>query len=461
MGIARTAVCALALCCAILGGAAGPAMAEPGIEFRLPGSQTKMISATEIANEADVTARDYTVRSGSGEQVVSRSGLSVRKALQLAGADPDRIGVLEIVRPSGRTVSLTAADLADPPPFPDGPALVSVDGQSTRFLRPVRNGSDVNADDDFAIDNGQPLVVHVDKDNAVAVTSAADRTTVKAGETVTFTASVTGGHPGEVFEARWDFGDGRSGVGGTITHAFTKGTYNVVVTAHGDEGSTGAAAPIRITVRAAAGGGGGKGGGGKGGGGKGNENNGNDKNDKKGKKDKKDKKGRKGNGGGRPGHNNSSSPGTATPGTTTSGTTATSTTPSGGVTSSPSVAPSVSSSTPPPVASPSPPPPAASTPPAQPPPSPPPPATPAPPPTASVGEEVSGTELSGPGGPVPADPDGGEGSDGSAAEPLGALAVVHQLALPLGLAGGMLGLLLGGAGLESWAIRRHRPTGKG
>lgn len=452
MGIARAAVCVLALCCAILATAAGPAMAEPGIEFRLPGSQTKTITATEIANEADVTARDYTVRSGSGEEVVSRSGLSVRKALQLAGADPDRIGVLEIVRPNGRTVSLTAADLADPPPFPDGPALVSVDGQSTRFLRPVRNGSDVNADDDFAIDNGQPLVVHVDKDNAVAVTSEADRTTVKAGETVTFTASVTGGHPGEVFEARWDFGDGRSGAGGTITHGFTKGSYNVVVTAHGDEGSAGAAPPIRVTVRAAAGGGGGKGGGKKG--------NGNKDNDKKDKDKKgKDKKG-KGKGGGRPGHNNSSNSGTTTTGTTTSGTTTTSTPPPGGVTSSPPVAPSVPSTTPPPVTSP-PPPPSTSAPQVPLPATPPPPPTPTPPPSASASQEVSGTELSGPGGPVPVDPGGGGGPDGSAAEPLGALAVVHQLALPLGLAGGMLGLLLGGAGLESWAIRRHRPTGKG
>ena len=182
----RAPIETLALFFAIVALGAEPAMADPGIEFRLPGSQTKTISATEIADEADVTARDYTVRSGSGEEVVSRSGLSIRKAVQLVGADPNTIGVLEIVRPNGRTLRLTAADLADPPPFPDGPALVSVDGQTTRFLRPVRNGSDVNADDDFAIDNGRPLVVHVDKDNAVAVTSEADRTTVKAGETVTF-----------------------------------------------------------------------------------------------------------------------------------------------------------------------------------------------------------------------------------------------------------------------------------
>ncbi|MEA2347712.1 MAG: hypothetical protein QOG62_1499 [Thermoleophilaceae bacterium] len=400
--------------------------------------------------------------------MITRGGTSLRKVLQLAGADPDQVGVIEIARPHGGTTTLTGADAADPTPFADGPPLFSVDGTATRFLRPVRNGTDVNADDNISTENGQPLTVHVDADDTVAVTASANRTTVKATEIVTFTGTVTGGHPGERFELDWNFGDGTAhGAGPTPGHVFAAaGTYNVVAKATGDEGSSGEAAPVVIQVTDDTdpdpdpGGGGGKGGGGKGGGGKGNGNggghgngNGNGNGHGNGGHGKGHKKHGNGHGGGGGGHGGSGgSSSTTSPTTTTPSITGSTTTP---VTPPSTVTP---------LAPPPPPtPPAPTPPPATPPPPTPPPATapPPPPPPAQTGEQVSGLELGGPGAPALRDAGGddGGGTDGGTQDPTKPV-VINSTPPPevqIGL-GGVLVLLLGGAGLESWTIRRHRPT---
>jgi len=214
----------------------------PGVTLFSPNrTQPATLSGAQISRFADVGPRRYTVRASpgaKGTRLTLRS-MSIRGLLSLGGLNPDRIKFLTIGRADGSLLSLTRADIADPPPFPEGPALVTDDGGTTRFLRPVRDLDGTNAEDNIKTSNAGPLEIVVDGGGLLAVKAKVSRTKVRTGDTVTFSARVRFPPPGAQLTYRWDFGDGTSAVGQYVTHAYTlDGDMQAQVSVRGSGGST-------------------------------------------------------------------------------------------------------------------------------------------------------------------------------------------------------------------------------
>jgi hypothetical protein len=199
---------------------------------------------------ADVLAEDYVLRSPASEEHETLTGLSVARMLVKVGYAP-REGFLRMDRADGTWTTLSADDVAEPSPFQDGrKPLVFLDDVRTRFLRPVRDGSDENADDNLATQPGDPLEIWVQTGAPLTVTATASKDTAAKGEAVTFTASVSGQHAGETLSVDWRFDDGETAPGTRVDHRFTQdGVYGVVAQVHGDDDDSGGASQVlRIRV---------------------------------------------------------------------------------------------------------------------------------------------------------------------------------------------------------------------
>jgi hypothetical protein len=205
----------------------GPAVAHaggPGVTlFTSSSAQPITLSGDQVA-AGDVPANTvYTRRASAGDPgtKIRLGGVSVRALLLQNDVDPDAITFVNITRADGGQVTLRRADLADPPPFPEGPALFSDDGSATTFLRPVRGRYATNAKDEVvATADSGPLQVYVDGGD-IPVVASATPLTVKAGETVTFTARVSFKPPGARLSYEWDFGDSTTTRGSaTVTHRY-------------------------------------------------------------------------------------------------------------------------------------------------------------------------------------------------------------------------------------------------
>ena len=166
---------------------------------------------------SDVPQTSFTVRErpGTAGRKVSAGGMSIRSVLERAGVSVSSISRIAMSRGDGSDLVLTRADLQNG--FPEGPALISDTGGSTRVFRPVRNVRDVNVRDDFDSGAGS-LLIRVDDATALAVTASASPTQVRTGKNVTFTAKVLSPPPGLIYH--WEFGDGSSAEGRTVTHSF-------------------------------------------------------------------------------------------------------------------------------------------------------------------------------------------------------------------------------------------------
>src|SRR5262249_35425686 len=163
--------------------------------------------------------------------------------ISLAGVDPDGIGYLTVPRADGTTAYLPSSDFADPPPFPEGPALVWVDVNSTHFFRPVLNSEEANAADNIASVGGEALQIGIHDGALLRVEGKASPASPDAKESVTFSASAERPLAGEKLSFRWSFGDGSSAEGATVRHAFQgTGTYQVTVAARGSMESGGESA---------------------------------------------------------------------------------------------------------------------------------------------------------------------------------------------------------------------------
>ncbi len=166
--------------------------------FTSSSAQPITLSGDQVAI-GDVPANTiYTRRATAGDPgtKIRLGGISVRTLLLQNSVDPDAITFVNITRADGGQVTLRRADLADPPPFAEGPALFSDDGSATRFFRPVRGRYGTNAKDEVvATADSGPLQVYVDGGD-IPVTASATPLTVKTGETVTFTARVSFRPPG-------------------------------------------------------------------------------------------------------------------------------------------------------------------------------------------------------------------------------------------------------------------------
>jgi PKD repeat protein len=219
-----------------------------------PGGTTFAISEETL--RAGTEGGTYTVRAHPGEpgEAFTRTGVSVRQAIVLAGADPEAVGYVAVPRPDGTSAYLPGADFATAPPFEAGlPVLVSADSGCVRFLRPLTAGpSDVNGEDNIA-SCGAPLTIEVRDGNVLTVHAAASSTRTKAGTAVRFSAAAEGAKEGEGVTYQWSFGDGASAAGQAASHAFTAaGSYRVTVAATGSEESGGESTPLTILVGAPA-----------------------------------------------------------------------------------------------------------------------------------------------------------------------------------------------------------------
>lgn len=214
----------------------------PGITLFAPNRvQPVTLSGAQIAARADVGPRRYTLRAspGAAGRKLTLRGMSIRGLLQLAGLDPDAINFITIVRENGSLLGLTRADVANPPPFPEGPALVTDDGGTTRFFRPVRDLDGTNAADNVTTSSAGPLEISVDGGGLLAIKAQATRRKVRTGQSVAFSARVRFPPTGAQLSYRWDFGDGATAVGSHVTHAYTfAGDMQAQVSVRGSGGST-------------------------------------------------------------------------------------------------------------------------------------------------------------------------------------------------------------------------------
>jgi PKD domain len=223
-------------------GAADARAGGPGITLFAPNRvQPVTLSGQQIAARANVGPRRYTLRAtpGTTGRKLTLRGMSVRGLLQLAGLDPDAINFVTIVRENGSLLALTSADLADPPPFPEGPALVTDEGGTTRFFRPVRDLDGTNAEDSILTSSAGPLEISVDGGGLLAIKARPSRRKVRTGESVSFSARVRFPPTGAQLTYQWDFGDGTRAVGSHVTHVYTiAGDMQAQVSVRGTGGST-------------------------------------------------------------------------------------------------------------------------------------------------------------------------------------------------------------------------------
>jgi hypothetical protein len=244
--------------------AAPAAAGAAGVTLQLAGAR-RHLTPEEVSAAVDQPAGSYLLRAPgtAAEPVAHPPALSVRKLVTLAGASPDAVSFLTIERPNGTLAILQRADLADPPPFPDGPPIIWIDAGGTRYLRPLRGPSDVNAADNVDVTDGD-LALRVHHGLLLGVQARTDRRAVPAGEPVNLTAVVTDSAPGNALSFAWTFGDGTGKPGEAARHRFrTPGVYEAVVTVTGADDSGGSSEPLRIRVgdppKAAGGAGGGTG----------------------------------------------------------------------------------------------------------------------------------------------------------------------------------------------------------
>ena len=206
----------------------------------LPGSGQQLVSAEAIRG-GSTSHGSYTLRARAGEagQPETRPGMTVRAVIELAAGDPDASGFLTVPRADGSTAYLPLTDFSEPPPFPEGPALIAVDQASIRFFRPLfepSNLNEVNAEDNIATTSGEALTIGIREGNLLTVQASASPSSADAGQVVRFGASASGAKEGESVSFRWSFGDGATAEGATVTHAFGgSGTYEARVTAVGSE----------------------------------------------------------------------------------------------------------------------------------------------------------------------------------------------------------------------------------
>jgi hypothetical protein len=233
----RIASAALSL---LLGLALWPAAAPaggPGVTiFSARSVQPVTLSGNQIAAAADVPPTRYTVRRpGGSRSTITLRGLSVRRMLSLAGVSAKRF--ISVVRADGSLLVLTRADISGSS-FAEGPALVTDEGASTRFFRPLRGSGAPNAADNIVTTSSGPLEISVDGGTLLAVQATASPRQTATGKTVTFRARVCYKPAGASLSYHWQFGDGSTASGDSVSHAYsTSGALQAQVAVRGTGGS--------------------------------------------------------------------------------------------------------------------------------------------------------------------------------------------------------------------------------
>jgi hypothetical protein len=242
---ARRVVASFALSLAVLlAGGAASARAGPGVTIRQgAGSATTSISGGQIAGAANAGGT-YTLRERPGDpgERVSLRGVSIRGLLELAGFNAGAVRFVQVVGADGGVITITGPEINNPP-FPEGPAIVTDEGANTRFVKPARSSGGTS--ESVLSVPGTPLEMTVEGGSLLSIRASASPTTVKTGQTITFRASVRFPPAGASFTYTWDFDDGTSGSGATVTHTYnSSGNLEPRVTVHGSGGSTAQCASV-------------------------------------------------------------------------------------------------------------------------------------------------------------------------------------------------------------------------
>lgn len=237
-GVARRVVAATALSLAALLCVGTPsALAGPGILLGQGGSGPQFpLTGAELAAAADTGLTTYTVRERQGEpsSKIELRGLSIAGLLRGVGFTPSQVNFIQIVGDGG-TITLSKSDI-NSPPFPEGPALIQDKGATTTFIRPVRGPGDTS--DLVRSVPGQPLEMTVNGGSLLSVKVTASARTAKVGQTITFTAELQEPPPGASFSYVWNFDDGRTATGQTVTHRYdAAGDYGPSVEVTGSGGT--------------------------------------------------------------------------------------------------------------------------------------------------------------------------------------------------------------------------------
>ncbi len=215
----------------LAGFGAAPALAESGVTL-LVGTHPIHVSGSQITAGADVQGSSYTLKApGVRSQQIQLTGLSINGLLTLAGLDPSTVESVAVEHPDGTQTDLSQRDIAAPP-YPEGPALVFEKGSSTGFLRPITGPGDNNSTDATASSAGVPLEIMVQASGQLKVTASATPKRAPVGQSVVFSAELSGLPPGFNATYDWSFGDGSTATGAVVTHSYLAiGQYAAAVDA--------------------------------------------------------------------------------------------------------------------------------------------------------------------------------------------------------------------------------------
>jgi PKD repeat protein len=145
----------------------------------------------------------------------------------------------------GDTVTFNAAESHDPDgyivayawDFGDGTTATGITVSHAYEDNSVYTVTLTVTDNDGATDSADATKTVMNKQPVALFTKTAG--TVKVGETITFDASGSYDPDGTIVSYSWAFGDGNTGTGVSVQHAYSKdGTYTVSLTVTDDDGTT-------------------------------------------------------------------------------------------------------------------------------------------------------------------------------------------------------------------------------
>ncbi len=213
---------------ALIGGSASSASAADVTVVFPRGGGSKTVSVGSLKSRFDIN-QEYALVSASGQiKSTPITGISLRSLLEATGADPTYSAVT-IARPGG-VVRISRAQIEAGGLTP----VIYEEGGLATFVRPSYSARDANAQD---VISASPLVITQVDDANYGLKATVTKNKAKAGQALKFAASASGA-AGQKLSYSWNFNDGTTGTGATLTHRFKKrGYYRVLVTVRG-EGET-------------------------------------------------------------------------------------------------------------------------------------------------------------------------------------------------------------------------------